>query len=106
MTADEITLAGGTPWYANMSTPYAWFISNSAGTQVSTDRWWSLSPNSWAIGANVWYWASDSFYLSDSRVDHTYSVRPALSLKSCVKYASGDGSANAPYTIEETASGC
>jgi len=33
-------------------------------------------------------------------------VRPALSLKSCVKYSSGDGSANEPYTIKETETGC
>ena len=39
-------------------------------------------------------------------VSLTHGVRPALSLKSCVKYSSGDGSANDPYTIKETTSGC
>ena len=35
MTADEIAFAGGVA-YQEMNTPYAWFISNSVGTQVSS----------------------------------------------------------------------
>ena len=45
MTADEIAFAGGVA-FETMNTPYAWFISNSAGTQVSS-YWWSLSPDYW-----------------------------------------------------------
>ena len=99
MTADEITLAGGTPWYASMSTPYAWFISNSTGSQVST-YWWSLSPSYWRNGdAYVWDWNSDNFCLSADRVDYTGAVRPAISLKSCIKYSTGNGTYNEPYEI-------
>ena len=106
MTADEIVLAGGTPWYAEMSTPYAWFISNSAGTWVSS-TWWSLSPDNWYNDyAGVWSWNSDNANLSNFMVYNTIGVRPALSLKSCVKYASGDGTSSNPYTILETSSGC
>ena len=106
MTADEITLAGGTPWYASMSTPYAWFISNSTGSQVSTS-WWSLSPNYWINGvARVWGWNSDNFYLSGYRVDGAFAVRPAISLKSCIKYSTGNGTSETPYEIVETSSGC
>ena len=46
MTADEIAFAGGVA-NQTMNTPYAWFISNSVGTQVST-YWWSLSPIGWS----------------------------------------------------------
>ena len=106
MTADEITLAGGTSWYASMSTPYAWFIINSAGSQVST-YWWSLSPIAWySGGADVWSWDSDSFYLNGVGVDNTSAVRPAISLKSCIKYSTGNGTAEHPYEIVETSSGC
>ena len=105
MTADEIAYAGGVA-YQTMSTPYAWFISNSAGTQVSS-YWWSLSPIFWnGSGAYVWYWYSDYAYLSDGDVSGAHAVRPAISLKSCIKYSTGNGTYNEPYEIKETTSGC
>ena len=105
MTADEIAFAGGVAFQA-MNTPYAWFISNSVGTQVSTS-WWSLSPFNWYFGyASVWAWDSDDAYLSISFVDFTNAVRPAISLKSCIKYSTGDGTSESPYEIVETSSGC
>ena len=105
MTADEIAFAGGVA-FQNMSTPYAWFISNSAGTQVSTD-WWSLSPLSWyGSRAGVWRWNSGSAGLNYGYVDGTGAVRPAISLKSCIKYSTGNGTYETPYEIVETSSGC
>ena len=105
MTADEIAYAGGVA-FKKMNTPYAWFISNSAGTQVSTS-WWSLSPIGWnGSYALVWYWSSDSANLSSSYVSSPLAVRPALSLKSCIKYSTGNGTYNEPYEIKETTSGC
>ena len=105
MTADEIAFAGGVA-FQNMSTPYAWFISNSAGTQVSTD-WWSLSPIYWSGSyAGVWYWNSGCAYLNYNDVGSTYAVRPAISLKSCIKYSTGNGTYETPYEIVETSSGC
>ena len=105
MTADEIAFAGGVA-FQTMNTPYAWFISNSAGTQVST-YWWSLSPFYWYIGyAYVWYWNSDNAYLSINSVVDSFAVRPAISLKSCIKYSTGDGTSESPYEIVETSSGC
>ena len=108
MTADEIAFAGGVA-YQTMSTPYAWFISNSAGTKVSTS-WWSLSPVRWyGSNARVWSWASDDACLDNgyvSGVNPARGVRPALSLKSCIKYSTGNGTYNEPYEIKETTSGC
>ena len=109
MTADEIAFAGGVS-RTTMNTPYAWFSSNSAGSQVST-YWWSLSPDDlsefWGPMASVWYWTSISdAYLFNGRVGLTYVVRPVLSLKSCTLYSTGDGSATNPYTILETETGC
>ena len=105
MTADEIAFAGGVA-FQTMNTPYAWFISNSVGTQVST-YWWSLSPSHWSLGsADVWYWISDSAALGSYYVDNSYAVRPAISLKSCIKYSTGDGTSESPYEIVETSSGC
>ena len=105
MTADEIAFAGGVA-FQEMNTPYAWFISNSAGTQVST-YWWSLSPSGWSSGgAGVWYWYSVNAYLNRYYVGYTDAVRPAISLKSCIKYSTGDGTSESPYEIVETSSGC
>ena len=105
MTADEIAYAGGVA-FKKMNTPYAWFISNSAGTQVSTS-WWSLSPINWdGSNAIVWLLYSGSARLNGDHVSNTDAVRPALSLKSCIKYSTGNGTYNEPYEIKETTSGC
>ena len=105
MTADEIAFAGGVA-FQTMSTPYAWFISNSAGSQVSSD-WWSLSPIRWdGSDARVWNWYFDLANLNNSRVFNAIAVRPALSLKSCIKYSTGNGTPETPYEIVETDTGC
>ena len=105
MTADEIAFAGGVA-FKTMNTPYAWFMSNSAGSKVSSN-WWSLSPVEWdGYNGYVWYWDSGAAYLNESYVSTTRSVRPVISLKSCIKTSGGDGSAENPYTIKETDTGC
>jgi hypothetical protein len=105
MTADEIVYAGGVA-NKKMNTPYAWFQSNSVGTEVST-YWWSLSPNDWSgTGSRVWDWAYVDVGFRADYVDNAFLVRPAISLKSCIKYGAGNGSAETPYEIVETSSGC
>mgnify|MGYP004499833619 CR=1 FL=1 len=109
MTADEIMRAGG-KFETSLPSPYAWYYLNSANDSITGKKvWWLLSPESWNGGyAHVFVVRGSSYpgYLYDYFVSGTYGVRPALSLKSCVKYASGNGSANDPYTIKETSSGC
>ena len=106
MTADEVSFAGGL-WVTNSPT---WYYYNSAnGSSTGTNWWWLLSPNSWNGGnADVFCVSGSSYpgYLNYSNVDYTGGVRPAISLKSCIKYSTGDGSASDPYTIKETTSGC
>ena len=106
MTADEVSFAGGL-WATNAST---WYYYNSAkGSSTGSTWWWLLSPNPWdGSYAGVFYvgGSSDPGYLSSNGVSGSHGVRPAVSLKSCVKTSGGDGSANAPYTIKETTSGC
>ena len=72
-------------------------------------RSWLLSPNNWnGSNANVFNvnGSSNPGNLNNNNVNNTNGVRPTISLKSCVKYASGDGSASDPYTIKETETGC
>ena len=107
MTADEVSFAGGL-MYTNAET---WYYKNSAnGSSTGSTLWWLLSPDFWdGSGALVFivYGSSDPGRLgSYYGVDYTFGVRPAVSLKSCVKTSGGDGTASSPYTIEESTSGC
>ena len=100
MTVDEMVFAGGISGQT-MSTPYAWFHTNSVG------YWWSLSPSHWYVYfAGEWGWNTRREQFGIDNVGNTGAVRPAISLKSCAKWASGDGTAENPYTILETESGC
>ena len=106
MTADEVSFAGGL-YGTNAPT---WYYYNSAnGSSTGLTWWWLLSPGNWdGSYAYVFrvYGSSNPGYLLNNNVNSTVGVRPAVSLKSCVKTSGGDGSANSPYTIEETSSGC
>ena len=106
MTADEVSFAGGL-WGTNAQT---WYYYNSAkGSSTGEQWWWLLSPAS-GNGSYAYVFfvvgSSNPGFLSSTYVSHTYGVRPAVSLKSCVKTSGGDGSASAPYTIEGSTSGC
>ena len=112
MTADEIAYAGGKSG-TSLASPYAWYYLNSAGKSItgSTD-WWSLSPNYWDGSTSlVWSVISGSSpgnlnFNYGSRVSLSYGARPAISLKSCIKYSTGDGTPETPYEIVETDTGC
>ena len=107
MTADEVSFAGGV-WTKNAPT---WYYYNSAnGSSTGSNWWWLLSPDYWN-GSNARVFivggSSNPGYLGGNyRVNNSSGVRPAISLKSCIKYSTGNGSANEPYTIKETTSGC
>ena len=106
MTADEVSFAGG----LLVTTAPTWYYYNSAnGSSTGTNWWWSLSPDYWNGSYAYVFFVSGSSnpgYLSNTNVNNTNGVRPAISLKSCIKYSTGDGSAGTPYTIEESTSGC
>ena len=109
MTADEVSFAGGV-MYTNAST---WYYYNSAkGSSTGSTWWWLLSPEFWYdSGAYVSqvFGSDHPGYLDYRRVGDardSSGVRPAVSLKSCVKTSGGNGSASDPYTIKETETGC
>ena len=106
MTADEVSFAGGL-YGANTPT---WYYYNSVnGSSTGSKFWWLLSPlDSSTSGSSMFIVRGSS---NPGRLNYNYvysnnGVRPALSLKSCAKYSSGDGSAENPYTIKETETGC
>ena len=109
MTIDELSYAGGA-YKAKLTTPYAWYYTNENGKSITgSEDSWSLSPSFWnSASSGDWRWggSSEPGYLSYNSADLAYAVRPAISLKSCTKWASGDGSSSNPYTIQETTTGC
>ena len=105
MTADEVSFAGGL-WATNAPT---WYYNSANGSSTGSIWWWLLSPYGWfGSGAGVFgvCGSSNPGYLDYYSVGNAKGVRPAVSLKSCVKTSGGDGTAENPYTILETESGC
>ena len=102
MTADELIYAGG-KYSTNLPSPYAWYYLNSSGESITgSTLWWSLSPFVW-VGSDcgVWrvYGSSNPGHLEYSYVHISWGARPAISLKSCIKYSTGNGAPETPYEI-------
>ena len=107
MTADEISYAGGVA-YTIADAPYIWYYNNSNNKSVTSAlTWYTISPVNGATvyGGNV-AGVSGSFKparLGNPDASREYmAVRPVISIKGDLIYKSGDGSAEAPYEIEET----
>ena len=106
MTADEITFAGGK---ISSEGILQWYYQNSAGKSItSSNSWWLLTPYSYQDYTTRIFNVSGnrglSGFLGSYEAANSYYVRPALSLKSCVKYSRGNGTSTSPYevTIDET----
>ena len=99
MTADEVSFAGGV-YGTNAPT---WYYYNSAnGSSTGSTWWWSLSPSYWSGGSARVFRVGGSSYpgnLGYNDVDYTRGVRPVISLKSCIKYSTGNGAPETPYEI-------
>ena len=107
MTADELYYAGGV-YGKTLSSPYTWFVNNSNNDKiVESGYWWLMAP---VVKTNTYAymlaWSTTNNGIGYGSPEAPDSVRPVISLKSCVKYSSGDGSAENPYTIKESTSGC
>ena len=108
MTADEIAYAGA-QYRVNNET--VWYHLNSAGESITgSTYWWLLSPTSWGGDGSAYSFIIRSLNypgnLDCSGVGNSYGVRPVVSLKSCIKYRTGNGTSETPYEIVETSSGC
>ena len=109
MTADEIAYAGGKVG-TYLTNHYAWYFINSIGESITGSTfWWSLSPYGRDDHSLRIWGVHGSTYPGDLDVNYvygSYGVRPAISLKSCIKYSTGNGTSETPYEIVETSSGC
>ena len=91
ITADELAYAG----YAYVQNNTTTYLQENA-----TDTyWWSLSPGGFfGVFARVWSVGGSYGGFGDGDVNHTYGVRPSISLKSTTN-ATGDGTSSSPYII-------
>ena len=103
MTADEIAYAGGA---TSKKAPMWYYTNSSFESSTGLTEWWSLSPFNWDVSVASSWRVFGKGSLSGFGVNCSRSVRPVVSLKSCIKYSTGNGSASDPYTIKETTSGC
>ena len=102
MSADEVAYAGGK---AGSEVSAVWYYLNSnGGSIIGSTWWWLMSPYFWSDdGSGVWSvrGSSSPGHLSYVGVDHSYGVRPVISLKGNLVWKSGDGSSNNPYEVED-----
>ena len=105
ITTDEIIFAGESLNSNGYSSKKSWYSVNSEDTLIY-GIWWTMTPSiydgSWSYLGTV----NNSGSKGSTRTDFGIGIRPVISLKACVKYASGDGSSNNPYevTIDTTCS--
>ena len=104
MTTDEILYAGGAS-KTDLTSPYTWYYTNSAGGSITVNAsWWLLSPGYWN-GYNPWLRSvgglngnrSGTIYVN--MPDNSTKVRPVISIKSDAIWSKGDGSPDSPYEI-------
>ena len=104
MTADEISFSGGFNG-TSLSSPYAWYYTNSAsGSITGTNHWWLLSPYRCFGSYQYVFHVIGSYnpsYLSGYDVNDTDAVRPVISISKCAKVKSGIGTPDSPYEIDE-----
>ena len=99
-TIDELMYAGG-KYGTNLSSPYAWYYTNSNGESITGNQsWWLLSPYGWYNELSRMWLSGDSDYPGYLGT-HTFAsaVRPVTSIKSDVLYSKGNGSPENPYEI-------
>ena len=110
MTADEVMFAGGSI-AEKISYPFTWYYNNATDGQsiIDTDGFWTMTPSDYNSGTAHMYYVNYSVLNGGLSADgvnlSNIAMRPVTSLKSCVLWSKGDGSASNPYEIVENG-GC
>ena len=113
MTADEVSFAGGKE-SDGFKASCAWYNSNSKNKSITgIGAWWTMSPatwlgtigkNSYAIDVQAYHYLKDNSYyygaLDFNYIQAGFGVRPVISLSSCNKVKSGNGTSSNPYEID------
>jgi hypothetical protein len=99
LTSDEILLAGERPGFNTKSYLSDYYLSSSFPT-MSPVAFGSIPVGSGYEFSTYYYSQNGNQSLIDTIVGRWTTVRPSISLKNNVTYASGDGTANNPYILE------
>ncbi len=102
MTADEVAYAGGK--YNNPAEAYYYYNANGTSA-TGNNSWDTMTPG---ISKEIFFVDYYEYfgYFGTASVENGNKVRPVLSLKSCVKWKSGDGTSDNPYTVDALDSAC
>ncbi len=96
LTADEVVFAGGKVGESN----YTYYLLNDY-QKTNYLYWWTLSPAYFDGNFDRAFLVNENGYVNYNYVYNDYrSLRPAVSLASGAKIASGDGSKTNAYTIQ------
>lgn len=103
ITSDEITFAGGIT-YGGTSNKIWYYVNSSESYSLDLLGWWTMTPYGYRTtadnGALIGVVSNQNTNHGDSRVSiYNNALRPVISLKSCVSWQSGKGSANEPYQV-------
>ena len=102
MTADEISFAGGV-YSSKLTSPYIWYYTNSINKSITNyQMWWLISSSNWNNSDSQVFAVVGSTYpgsFGEAPTNYQYAARPAISLKACVKYSSGNGTSSSPYEV-------
>ena len=101
ITADEAYYAGG--GFYNRNSNY-YLVQNALNAEAS---WWTMTPDKyWIQGSGAYVFDIGVSEIGTIRSAGVYldyfSVRPVISLKSCVTVSGGNGTASSPYTVSIT----
>ena len=112
ITADEIVFAGGSSAAGeHFSSPYIWYSINSEGKSIVGNKdWMTMSPYGYTDSSIKLYGFVNDFedeaqlyeyFTAFSVYTQGSVVRPAISLSSCVRIKSGNGTPTDPYVVDE-----
>ena len=107
MTADEIAYAGGV--FAQNAPSTYYYLNASSGSATGTNWWWTMSPyNFTGSGAVVFCVGGPSYpgYLHGCSADNPDTVRPVVSLKSCVLLSDAAGTNTDPFVVQKISNEC
>ena len=109
MTADEVVFAGAGTFETNLSSPYAWYYSNSIGSSITgANSWHTITPAFSQDELNLLFAVNGSSDTHNGTLTYGQltKVRPSLALSSCVNIKSGIGTPDEPYVVDYEGSTC
>ena len=101
MTADELVYAGA----AINNGLNGWYSLNAEGNSITNLKsWWTMSPYmlfciTLSSSQSTMFIYNSSSQLVSEIVNNIATIRPVVSLKSCVYWKSGNGSSSSPYEV-------